>query len=238
MPITETSPRWTSRSLVSAGPSDLQADRAGGEVAVVALAVDPVQEAGEREDGDRCGEDQPADDDEREPASARCRSRGAHSPPMVPRRSPPASSPPPRASEGRGRDPRGELELVEPREARAGADAGGDARRAVGVHQDDRVRAVLDLPVQRAAAVAGGDPEALVLRPRGLPGSGLVAVAGVERVDVDVGQRGVGGAAQVGVDVTRAGDAGEQRLAVDGRDVDADLAERAAGRRRRRGRRC
>jgi hypothetical protein len=54
-----------------------------------------------------------------------------------------------------------------------------------------------------------------------------VLVRRLERVDVDVGQRGVGGAEQVGVDVAGAGDAGEERLAVARRDVDADLAERA-----------
>src|SRR5215207_11507377 len=91
--------------------------------------------------------------------------------------------------EERGGDPRGELELVERREARAGADAGVDARRAVGVHDDDRPGAVLDLPVERLAAVRGGEPEALVGGGRGCGRPRGVLVGRLERVDVDVGQR-------------------------------------------------
>ena len=117
-------------------------------------------------------------------------------------------------------------ERVEVRDLRAGADADVDAGRAVGVHDHDRPRAVGDVPAEALRSRAGGGrrPDALLARRRGAGQSGRVAVVGVERRVVDVGQGAVRGAAQVLGDVAAARDADEHGLVVAGGDVQAQLA--------------
>ena len=84
----------------------------------------------------------------------------------------------------------------------AGAHAGVDATRAVGVHDHDRPVAVLDVPGHRlgAFAVGRGDPDGLGggCRGRGAGRAGLGAVDGAERLEVEVRHRRVRRAAQIG----------------------------------------
>src|SRR4051812_50222628 len=77
----------------------------------------------------------------------------------------------------------------------AGAEAGVDARRAVGVHHDDRPVAVLGVPRDRLATVAGGrrGPDVLARGRRGAAGAAAGGGGGGGRGGADGGGRAVGG---------------------------------------------
>ena len=110
-------------------------------------------------------------------------------------------------------------------------EVGGDAARAVGVHDDDAPRALLDGPRDASAALrrsrrrprTAGCP---ARRAAGAPGARRVK-RGLERVDVEVAHLRVGHAGEVAVDVPRGRDADEQRAAGGARRLDADAGELA-----------